>query len=319
MSKRIAILGAGGFIGHHLVKYLKDKGYWVRGIDIKYPEWEKSSADEFIIQDLRYPAYHLFKDIDEVYHLAADMGGIGYIETHKADIVFNNTMIDMMVLKACQEQNVGKFLFTSSACVYPAYLQDTINPFPLKEEEAYPAEPEDGYGWEKLMMERTCRHFREDYGLQTYIARFHNIYGTHCTYDGGKEKSPAALCRKIAFAKDGEAIQIWGDGKQKRSYCYVDDCVEGLYKLMQSDYHEPINIGTDRVVSINEMVDIIANISHKLIFTDYEPNQPQGVRGRNADITKAKEILNWQPQISLEEGLTKLYQWIEKQLFLAKK
>ena len=316
---KIVVTGAGGFIGTHLVKYLEEKGYWVRGIDIKYPEFEETVADEFILQDLRYPAPHLFKDIDEVYHLAADMGGIGYIETHKADIVFNNTMINMLTIKACQEQGVGKFLFASSACVYPDYLQDTTNPFPLKEEEAYPAEPEDGYGWEKLMMERTCRHFREDYGLKTYVARLHNIYGELGTYDGGREKSPAALCRKIALAKNGEAIQIWGDGRQKRSYCYVDDCVEGLYKLMQSDYHEPINIGTDRLVSINEMVDIIADISHKLIFKNYEPNQPQGVRGRNADITKAREILGWQPKVSLEEGLEKLYLWINQQLFSEKK
>jgi len=316
---RAIITGAAGFIGTHLVKYLKAKDYYIIGVDIKFPEFEKSQANEFLIGDLRYPAFELFKDIDEVYHLAADMGGIGWIETHKADIVFNNAMINLMVIKACQEQEVKKFLFTSSACVYPAYLQDNPKIIPLKEEEAYPADAEDGYGWEKLIMERTCRHFREDFALQTYVARLHNIYGELGTYDGGREKSPAALCRKIAFAKDGNYIEIWGNGEQTRSYCYVDDCVEGLYKLMQSDYHEPINIGTDKLVSINQLADMIENISGKTLLRKYNLTAPQGVKGRNADITKAKEILEWQPKVSLEEGLARTYKWIEKQSFSVKK
>lgn len=309
------VTGAGGFLGYYLTKYLKNKGYWVKGIDIKYPEFEKSLADEFIIQDLRYSCHHLFKDADEIYHLAADMGGIGYIETHKADIVFNNTMINMLTIKSCQEQNVGKFLFTSSACVYPDYLQNSKNALPLNEKDTYPAFPEDGYGWEKLMMERTCRYFREDYGLNTYVARLHNIYGELGTYQGGREKSPAALCRKIAMAKNGDEIEIWGNGKQTRSYCYVDDCVEGLYKLMQSDYHEPINIGTDKLVNINTLADIIEEISGKTLLRTHDLTAPQGVKGRNADITKAKEILNWQPKISLAEGLKRTYKWIEAKIF----
>ena len=233
--KRICVTGAAGFIGGHLVNYLKQKGDYVIGIDIKDPEFAPTMADEFHIRDLRYPSASLFEGVDEVYHLAADMGGIGWIETHKADIVFNNTMINMLTLKACQEKNVKKFLFSSSACVYPGFLQNLDYTVQLCEDDAYPADAEDGYGWEKLMMERACRHFREDYGLQTYIARFHNIYGTHGTYQGGREKSPAALCRKIALAKDTDEIEVWGDGKQVRSYCYVDDCEEALYQLMKSE------------------------------------------------------------------------------------
>lgn len=310
---RIVVTGSGGFIGNHLCAYLKEQGHWVRGIDIKYPEYNRSSTDEFIIQDLRYPCDNLFKDIDQVYHLAADMGGIGYIETHKADIVFNNTLINMLTLKACQEQKVKKFLFASSACVYPKYLQKSTQATKLKEDCAYPADSEDGYGWEKLMMERACRHFYEDYGLQTYIARFHNIYGTHGTYDGGKEKSPAALCRKVAVAKD--TIELWGDGSQIRSYCFVYDCVKALTKLMESDYHKPLNIGTEEDVSINDLADMIIKISGKEITKTYNLDMPKGVHSRNADISKAKKILNWKPEVDLIHGLEKTYSWIYSQIY----
>lgn len=312
MSKKIVVTGAGGFVGHHLVKYLKNKGEYVVGIDVKYPEFEASVADKFVIRDLRYPSLELMQGMDEVYHLAADMGGIGYIENNKAQIVFNNTVMNMLTIKACQEAKVKKFLFTSSACVYPSYLQDMTECIPLKEEEAYPAEAEDGYGWEKLMMERTCKHFMDDCGLNTYIARFHNIYGELGTYDGGREKSPAALCRKVATYDD--SIEIWGDGLQERSYCYITDCVEALYRLMQSNHHEPINIGTDRMVSIDELAEIIMRIAGKDLERKYDTSKPQGVRGRNADITLAKQILGWEPEVSLEDGLTKTYQWIRSRL-----
>ena len=313
--KKIIVTGAGGFIGSHLVAFLKKQTSWVRGIDIKYPEFSKSLADEFIIQDLRYPAYNLFEGFDEIYHLAADMGGIGYIETNKSEIVFNNTMIDMLTLKACQEQKIKKFLYTSSACIYPKYLQNTSNTIMLKESDAYPADSEDGYGWEKLMMEHTCRYFMENYGIKVHIARFHNIYGPMGTFDGGKEKSPAALCRKIAKAKDGDKIEIWGDGSQARSYCYIDDCIEALYALMQSDYHQPVNIGTDRLVSIDDLVLMIEQISKKHLLRHYDPTKPQGVMGRNADISLAKKVLGWSPRVSLDEGINQTYQWIHGQIY----
>jgi GDP-D-mannose 3', 5'-epimerase len=314
MSK-ICLTGCGGFIGSHLCKYLKSRGYWVRGVDIKEPEFDGSYADEFIIRDLRYPSIDLFEGIDEVYHLAADMGGIGYIESNRADITFNNTLIDMLTLKACQECGVKKFLYTSSACVYPGHYQNSEFAQELLEEDAYPADAEDGYGWEKLMMERACNSFMEDYGLSVRIARFHNIYGPLGTYDGGKEKSPAALCRKIAKLMVGDTLKIWGDGNQTRSYCYIEDCVEGLYNLMQSDYSKPINIGTNRLVSINELADIILKIAGKVADKEYDLTKPQGVRGRNANINRANEILGWTPKTTLEEGLENTYRWIYKQIY----
>jgi nucleoside-diphosphate-sugar epimerase len=314
--KRALVTGYAGFIGTHLVKLLKREGYWVRGVDIKYPEFEAPLVDDVVQRDLRTAIgnKNIFEDVDEVYHLAADMGGIGFIETHKSEIVLNNTLINMNVLKSMRKDK--KFFFSSSACIYPGYLQKKVDVKPLKEEDAYPADSEDGYGWEKLMMERTCRHFMEDYGLQTYVARFHNIYGPLGTYKGGREKSPAALCRKIALAKKKDSIEVWGDGKQTRSYCYVTDCVEGIYKLTQSNHHEPINLGSDRLVSINELIDIIAKIAGKKITNKYDLTKPQGVKGRNADITKVKEILKWKPKVELEQGLKETYQWIQKELSL---
>lgn len=306
------VTGAGGFIGHHLVNFLKQKGHFVVGVDIKEPEWEKSRADMFKVKDLRDWQPELFVGIDEVYHLAADMGGIGYIETHKADIVYNNTLINMLTLKACQEYGIKKFLFTSSACVYPKHLQYSKHAIALKEEAAYPAQAEDGYGWEKLMMERACRHFMEDYGLPVYIARFHNIYGPLGTYDGGREKSPAALCRKVA--QGTTQLDIWGNGQQTRSYCYIDDCVEALYALMNSGYHKPINIGTDRLVSIDDLADIIMEIAGKTLQKVYDISKPQGVMGRNANISLAYTKLDWMPKITLEAGLKRTYEWIKGQI-----
>lgn len=313
---KILVTGAGGFIGHHFVKYLKAKGFWVRGADLKKPEYEPTGADEFMLLDLRRGENCLAaaKGVKQVYNFAANMGGIGFIEANKGAIVHDNVLINMHMLEASRINQVEKFLFSSSACVYPAYKQNTPDLAPLKEEDAYPADPEDGYGWEKLYTERACRHYFEDYGLKTYIVRFHNIYGPLGTYAGGREKSPAALCRKIALAKNNAAIEVWGDGKQTRSYCYIDDCVEGIFRLMQSGYHLPLNLGTERMVSINQLADIIAAIAGKSITKRYDLTKSQGVRGRNSDNAKLREALKWEPQISLEEGLKNTYAWILAQV-----
>jgi nucleoside-diphosphate-sugar epimerase len=313
---RVLVTGAGGFIGHHLTKYLVDKGYWVRGVDIKEPEYEATSANDFQLLDLRYRENCLqaTKDIDEVYGLAANMGGIGFIETNKAVIVRDNTFMNLQSIEAARENGVKKYLYTSSACIYPGYLQKEADVTPLKEEHAYPADAEDGYGWEKLYMERVCRHYTEDFGLDTRVVRFHNIFGPLGTYDGGREKSPAAICRKVALADDGTSIEVWGDGKQTRSYCYIDDCVEGLYRLMQSEHREPLNLGQDRMISIDELIEIVSGIAGKQIGKDYDLTKPQGVRGRNSDNTKLREVLKWEPKVSLEDGLAKTYWWIEGEL-----
>lgn len=321
VKERVLVTGAGGFIGHHLVKYLKNKGYWVRGVDIKHPEFEQSLADEFELLDLRRWANCLVavRNIQEVYNLAANMGGIGFIESHKAEIVHDNILINIHMLEAARLNLIEKFFYTSSACVYPGYKQNSADIAGLKEEDAYPADAEDGYGWEKLYTERACRHYNEDYGLKTHIARFHNIYGPLGTYDGGREKSPAAICRKVALAKKEDEIEVWGDGLQTRSYCYIDDCVEGIFRLMQSDYHEPLNLGTDRMVTINQLVDIAAKIAGKIITKRYDLSKPQGVRGRNSDNTRLRQVLKWEPKISLEEGLGYTYKWISQQLAKTKK
>src|SRR3989338_9198498 len=314
--KSILVTGAGGFIGHHLVKYLKNKGYWVRGVDIKYPEYEQTMADEFELLDLRRWANCLqaVRGVSEVYNLAANMGGIGFIESHKAEIVHDNILINMHMLEASRLNSIDKFLYTSSACVYPGYKQNSPDIAALKEEDAYPADAEDGYGWEKLYTERACRHYMEDYGLKTHSVRFHNIYGPLGTYDGGREKSPAAICRKIALAKKIDTIEVWGDGKQTRSYCYIDDCVEGIYRLIQSNCHEPLNLGTERMVAIDQLVDIVAKIANKKISKRYDLSKPQGVRGRNSDNTKLLQALKWEPQVSLEEGLKQTYKWIHSKI-----
>jgi GDP-D-mannose 3', 5'-epimerase len=314
--KRILVTGAGGFIGHHLVKRLKHDGHWVRGVDLKYPEFETSHADDFQLLDLRRAENCLIatRNVDQVYNLAADMGGIGYITSFLADIASNNILINANMLDASRENSVERFLFSSSACVYAQSKQKAADLAGLREEDAYPADPEPGYGWEKLFTEQLCHYYYHDYRFETRIVRFHNVYGPLGTYDGGKEKSPAAISRKVAQATNGGSIEIWGDGNQTRSYMYIDDCVEGLLRLMASNHRDPLNLGTEEMVSINQLVDIVSSIAGKKLAKHYDLTKPQGVRGRNSDNTLLRKVLNWEPQTHLSKGLNATYKWIEGEL-----
>ncbi len=315
--KKILVTGAGGFIGHHLVTELKQQGHWVRGVDVKAPEFRSTDADEFRLLDLRRweNCLHATHGVEEVYALAADMGGMGFISAHHAQILHNNALINLHTLDAARENGVGRYLYTSSACVYPEFLQTMTDVVPLKEDDAYPAQPQDAYGWEKLITERLCLHYREDYGLETRIVRFHNIFGPLGTWEGGREKAPAAMCRKVALAKltGHTEIEIWGDGEQTRSFCYIDDCVTGLWKLMASDYALPLNMGQDRMVTINQLADMVA-ASAGVRITKKHIAGPQGVRGRNSDNSRLRQVLGWEPTISLEDGLAWTYAWIEQQV-----
>ena len=314
---KVAVTGARGFIGHHLVTHLTRQGYWVRGVDLHAPAFRPTDAQEFLPLDLRRWEHCLeaTRGVDQVYALAADMGGMGFIAAHQARILHNNALISLHTLEAARANGVQRYLYTSSACVYPEHRQMDANVTPLAEEDAYPAQPQDAYGWEKLVAERLCLHYRDEYGIETRIVRFHNIFGPLGTWDGGREKAPAALCRKVAVAKltgDPE-VEIWGDGEQTRSFCYIDDCVTGLYKLMQSDCPRPLNLGQDRLVTINQLADMIADIAGIRIVKKHVPG-PQGVRGRNSDNTRLRQMLGWEPEISLEEGLARTYAWIETQV-----
>jgi len=312
--ERILVTGGGGFIGCHLARHLYQQGNFVRVVDIKFDEYIQGNyCHEKLKMDLQIWENCLLatKDIDKVYNLAANMGGIGFITNVGAEVMHDNVLINTHMLEASRQNKVKRYLFTSSACVYPTYRQTDPNIKGLKEEEAYPADPDNFYGWEKLYTEKLCEAYQRDYDMDIRILRYHNIYGPEGTYKGGREKSPAALCRKVAEAHNPGTITIWGDGKQTRSYCYIDDAVTGTIMVMESDYTKPVNIGSDRLVTIDELADMIIKISGKSITKTYDLTAPQGVRGRNADLTLLRKHIGWEPKVSLEEGLEKTYKWIE--------
>jgi GDP-D-mannose 3',5'-epimerase len=312
------VTGAGGFVGSHLVKRLKKEGFWVRGVDLKYPEYSPTTADEFIIGDLRVQDIcravtdHPF---DEVYQLAADMGGAGYIFTgeHDADVMHNSATINLNLLERCRITGVKSIFYSSSACIYPTYNQtDPDNP-KCSEDSAYPAEPDSEYGWEKLFSERLYVAYQRNHGLQVHIARYHNIFGPEGSWTGGREKAPAALCRKVAEATDGAEIEIWGDGKQTRSFLYIDECIEGTLRLMRSDFAGPVNIGSEEMVTINRLLEMVMEIAGKRVTVRHVPG-PLGVRGRNSDNRLVREKLVWAPQMTLKDGLSLTYPWIREQV-----
>jgi GDP-D-mannose 3', 5'-epimerase len=316
--KTALVLGAGGFIGGHLVKRLKKEGFWVRGADLKFNEYAETEADDFVIGDLREQDFCravIDRRFDEVYQLAADMGGAGYIFTgeHDADIMHNSATINLNVADIAHKRNIKRTFYSSSACMYPAYNQEDPDNPNCKEESAYPAAPDSEYGWEKLFSERLFLAYNRNHGLSNRVARYHNIFGPEGTWDGGKEKAPAAICRKVAQAKSGDAIEIWGDGLQTRSFLYVDECLEGTLRLTRSDWEGPVNIGSDEMVTINQLVDYVADIAGKKVEKNHIPG-PLGVRGRNSDNALIREKLGWAPSQSLREGLEKTYEWIEWQV-----
>jgi GDP-D-mannose 3', 5'-epimerase len=319
MKRTALVTGAGGFIGHHMVNYLKSEGYWVRGADLKLAEYAPTEADDFELCDLRRwdDCLLVTRGVDEVYNLAADMGGIGYISSNHADVARNNILINAHMLQAAFVNGISRYFYSSSACIYPMYRQQSPEITPLREEDAYPADPEEGYGWEKLYAEKLCQYYAEEGKLPTRVARFHNIYGPLGTYDGGREKAPAAISRKIAIAQDGEEIEVWGDGKQTRSFTFVDDCVEGIYRIMQSDHYLPLNLGSDELISVDGLVDLVAEIAGKRIGKRHDLSKPQGVRGRNSDNSTVTKLLGWAPPTSLELGLEKTYPWVEAELMRA--
>jgi nucleoside-diphosphate-sugar epimerase len=316
--KATLVCGAGGFIGSHLVKRLKREGHWVRGIDLKYPEFSGTPADDFVIGDLRDPTLCrsvLDRTFDEVYQLAADMGGAGFVFTgdHDADIMHNSALINLNILDACRRRNVRRILYSSSACMYPHHNQvDPDNPN-CAEDSAYPAEPDSEYGWEKLFSERLYLAFARNHGMEVRIARYHNIFGPEGTWFGGREKAPAALCRKVAEAQSGGEIEIWGDGKQTRSFLYVDECVEGTIRLIRSDFTGPLNVGSDEMVTVSKLAQMIMTIAGKTLTVRNVPG-PLGVRGRNSDNRLIEQTLGWRPNMALADGLAHTYRWIEEQV-----
>ena len=318
MTRTALVLGAGGFIGGHLVKRLKAEGLWVRGVDLKPHEHAPSAADEFVIGDLRDQAVMrdvLDRPFDEIYQLAADMGGAGYVFTgeHDADIMHNSAAINLNLVSAARRRGAGRIFYSSSACMYPAYNQEDPDNPNCAEDSAYPAAPDSEYGWEKLFSERMFLAFNRNHGMQVRIARFHNIFGPEGTWDGGREKAPAAICRKVAMARSGETIDIWGDGLQTRSFLYIDECLDGATRLLRSDFEGPVNIGSDEQVSINQLVEMVARIAGKTIHINPIPG-PTGVRGRNSDNHLIRRMLGWAPSRPLTEGLEHTYGWIEQQV-----
>jgi GDP-D-mannose 3', 5'-epimerase len=315
MTKRILICGAGGFIGGHLVNKLKKDGHWVRGVDVKENEFGNNHADEFLIGDLRDPEFTsqvVTNDLDEIYQLAADMGGAGYIFTgeHDADVMHNSALCNLNVLEAAKNSGVKKIFYSSSACIYPEYNQmDPDNP-KCSEESAYPAAPDSEYGWEKLFSERLYFSYARNYGIEVHVARFHNVFGPQGTWTGGKEKAPAAVCRKVAEAENGGTIEIWGDGIQTRSFLYIDDCLEAMTRFMNSDFYGPVNIGSEEMISINDLARMVMEISGKKLTIKNIPG-PTGVRGRKSDNKLIMEKLGWKPSLPLVEGMRKTYKWID--------
>lgn len=316
--KKAVVCGAGGFIGSHLVKRLKSEGFWVRGVDLKYPKFAPTEADDFLIGDLRDPAVCravVDQHFDQIYQLAADMGGAGFVFTgdNDADIMHNSALINLNMLEAAHKRNAGKIFYSSSACMYPEYNQEDPDNPKTAEDSAYPANPDSEYGWEKLFSERLYLAFQRNYGMDVRIARFHNIFGPEGSWRDGREKAPAAFCRKVAMTENGGEIEMWGDGKQTRSFLYIDECLEGVRRLMESDFTGPVNIGSEEMVTINKLAEIIMNIAGKNQSIKHIPG-PLGVRGRNSDNTLIKEKLGWEPDYPLRKGLEKTYAWIEKQV-----
>lgn len=315
--KKALVCGAGGFIGSHLVNRLKKEGYWVRGIDLKYPEFSPTQADDFMIGDLRDPMVcRMAADtrFDEVYQLAADMGGAGYLFTgdNDADVMHNSALINLNMLDVCQKRNIKTIFYSSSACVYPEYNQLDPENVKTSEDSTYPAAPDSEYGWEKLFSERIYLSYKRNYGMNVKIARFHNIYGPEGTWEGGKEKAPAAMCRKVALSEDNGTIEMWGDGEQTRSFLYVDACIEGIRRLVASEHTGPFNIGSEEMVSINQLVEIVAQAANKKINIKHIPG-PLGVRGRNSDNNLIREALKYDPKFPLKDGIAKTYAWIYEQ------
>jgi len=316
--KTALVCGAGGFIGSHLVKRLKKEGYWVRGVDLKFPKYTPTVADDFLQGDLRDPLICrtvVDRPFDEIYQLAADMGGAGFVFTgeNDADIMHNSALININMLEACIRRNVKKIFYSSSACIYPESIQTDPNNPGLKEEMAYPAGPDSEYGWEKLFSERLYFAFMKNHGIDVRIARFHNIFGPEGSWSDGREKAPAAFCRKVAEAKDGGEIEMWGDGNQTRSFLYIDDCLEGIRRLMNSNFHGPVNIGSEEMVSINQLAKYAMEIAGKKLTIKHIPG-PLGVRGRNSENSLIREKLGWAPNYPLKKGLEITYRWIEQQV-----